>query len=56
MTEAISSVRTTPFELEVRKDTRFDFSNTPVIHTSNNIYISHLYNAVSLQPLSLKEY
>jgi|GEM_PF-4354267 hypothetical protein len=48
MTEAISSVRTTPFELEVRKDTRFDFSNTPVIHTSNNTYISHLYNAVSL--------
>jgi len=38
---------TTPFELEVRKDTRFDFDNSPVIHTRGNRYISHLFNASS---------
>ncbi len=48
MTESTNAVRTTPFELEVRKDTRFDFSNTPVIHTRNNTYISHFFNAISL--------
>ena len=48
MSKSTGAVRTTPFELTVRKDTRFDFSNTPVIHTRNNTYISHFYNAVSL--------
>lgn len=40
--------RSTPFTLEVRKDTRFDFSAVPAIHTEDNLYISHFLNALSL--------
>jgi len=40
--------RSTPFTLKVRKQTTFDFSHTPAVHTLNNPYISHLFNAVSL--------
>lgn len=41
-------IRTTPFEIEVRHTTRFDFSNTPAIHTADNMYLSHFFNALSL--------
>ncbi|MDO8329219.1 MAG: metal-dependent hydrolase [Fluviicoccus sp.] len=40
--------RSTPIALEVRKETRFDFSTVPAIHTEDNLYISHLFNALSL--------
>lgn len=44
-----SILRSTPFTLTVRKETKFDFSElTDGIHTENNIYISHLVNALSL--------
>lgn len=39
---------TTPFTLTARKETQFDFDHTPVIHTRNNLYISHFFNALSL--------
>lgn len=42
------SLRSTPFTIEVRKDTRFDFSQMPAVHTADNIYISHFFNALSL--------
>lgn len=41
-------LRSTPMNLEVRKNTRFDFSAVPAIHTEDNIYISHFFNALSL--------
>ncbi len=40
--------RTTPFALEVRKTTRFDFTDVPAIHTADNLYVSHFFNALSL--------
>lgn len=44
-----SATRSTPFNLEVRKDTRFDFSELDeVIHTEGNLYTSHFFNALSL--------
>ena len=44
-----SIARSTPFELEVRKDTRFDFSGLDdAIHTEGNLYTSHFFNALSL--------
>lgn len=47
MNSAIS--RSTPFKLEVRKDTLFDFSElNNAIHTERNIYTSHFFNALSL--------
>lgn len=43
------NVRSTPFELMVRKDTRFDFSGLEdVLHTDGNLYISHFFNSLSL--------
>jgi len=42
------TLRSTPFELEVRKDTRFDFSDVAAIHTADNLYTSHFFNALSL--------
>lgn len=43
------NVRSTPFELTVRKDTRFDFSGLEdVLHTDGNLYISHFFNSLSL--------
>jgi predicted metal-dependent hydrolase len=41
-------LRSTPMELEVRKSTCFDFSAVPAIHTEDNLYISHFFNALSL--------
>jgi uncharacterized protein len=40
--------RSTPFVLEVRKDLRFNFENVPGIHTADNLYISHFFNALSV--------
>jgi predicted metal-dependent hydrolase len=40
--------RSTPFSLEVRKATRFDFTGVPAIHSEDNLYISHFFNALSL--------
>ena len=49
MTTTPPSIRSTPFELQVRKDTRFDFSSVDTaIHTEDNLYISHFFNALSL--------
>ena len=49
MTTTLKSIRSTPFELQVRKDTRFDFSSVDTaIHTENNLYTSHFFNALSL--------
>lgn len=48
MTRSDLTLRTTPFELEVRKETKFDFSAVPAIHTRGNLYISHFFNALSL--------
>lgn len=48
MTLNNAPVRSTPIALEVRKDTRFDFSAVPAIHTEDNLYISHFFNALSL--------
>lgn len=43
------AVRSTPFELTVRKQTRFEFSELDnAIHTEGNLYISHFFNALSL--------
>lgn len=48
-TQRNTSPRSTPFELQVRKDTRFDFSTVDsAIHTEDNLYISHFFNALSL--------
>lgn len=44
-----TTVRSTPFDLEVRKDTRFDFSRlNDAIHTEANLYTSHFFNALSI--------
>lgn len=40
--------RSTPFNLKVRKETRFDFEGVSAIHTADNRYISHFFNALSL--------
>ena len=49
MNPAAPNLRSTPFELKVRKDIRFDFSRLEtVIHTEDNLYISHLFNAFTL--------
>lgn len=48
MNTTITARRSTPFTLEVRKETRFDFSAVPAIHTADNLYISHFLNALSL--------
>lgn len=49
MSPAAQSVRSTPFELQVRKDARFDFSQLDnAIHTEGNLYVSHFFNALSL--------
>lgn len=49
MTTTLKNIRSTPFELQVRKDTRFDFSSLDTtIHTENNLYTSHFFNALSL--------
>jgi len=49
MTTTPQSIRSTPFELQVRKDTRFDFSSVDTaIHTEDNVYTSHFFNALSL--------
>ena len=45
----MTAVRSTPFELVVRKDTRFDFSGLDdALHTDGNLYISQFFNALSL--------
>mgnify|MGYP000080977584 CR=1 FL=1 len=49
MTTTSHNIRSTPFELQVRKDTRFDFSSVDTsIHTEGNLYTSHFFNALSL--------
>ncbi len=49
MTTILQSIRSTPFELQVRKETRFDFSSlNTAIHTEDNVYTSHFFNALSL--------
>lgn len=49
MSPTKQNVRSTPFELQVRKDARFDFSQLEnAIHTEGNLYISHFFNALSL--------
>ena len=44
-----TAVRSTPFDLEVRKSTRFDFTGLEhAMHTEGNLYTSHFFNALSL--------
>jgi predicted metal-dependent hydrolase len=44
-----TAIRSTPFDLEVRKDTRFNFTGLgDAIHTEANLYTSHFFNALSL--------
>lgn len=45
MTQPVS---TTPIALEVRRKTRFDFSDVPAVHTRGNLYVSHFLTAISL--------
>jgi predicted metal-dependent hydrolase len=45
MTTAVS---TTPFDIPVRHDLRFDFQSTPAHHCTGNPLTSHLWNALSL--------
>lgn len=45
----INGLRSTPFELTVRMGTRFDFDRLGhAIHTEDNLYTSHFFNALSL--------
>jgi predicted metal-dependent hydrolase len=49
MNRGAQNLRSTPFELKVRKEARFDFSQLgTAIHTEDNLYISHLFNAFTL--------
>ncbi len=48
MSANTGQLRSTPMAIEVRKSTRFDFSTVPAIHTGDNLYISHFFNALSL--------
>jgi len=43
-----SAHTTTPVELKIRSDLRFDFSNVPAVHCDNNPAISHFFNALSI--------
>ncbi len=44
----MASASTTPVDIEIRRNIRFDFANSPAVHHRNNPYLSHFWNALSV--------
>ena len=44
----MTTTRSTPIEIPVRMDIRFDVHDVPAVHTAANPCISHLWNALSM--------
>jgi predicted metal-dependent hydrolase len=48
MNDMMPSASTTPVNIEIRRNIRFDFSETPAVHQRANPYLSHFWNALSV--------
>ena len=44
----IAHASTTPVDIEIRRNIRFDFTDSPAVHHQNNPYLSHFWNALSV--------
>lgn len=44
----MNSASTTPVDIEIRRNIRFDFSASPAVHQRDNPYLSHFWNALSV--------
>ena len=44
----MANASTTPVDIEIRRNIRFDFSGSPAVHHRNNPYLSHFWNALSV--------
>ena len=44
----MTGASTTPVNIEIRRNVRFDFSASPAVHHRNNPYLSHFWNALSV--------
>lgn len=44
----MTNASTTPVDIEIRRNIRFDFSNSPAVHQRDNPYLSHFWNALSV--------
>ncbi len=48
MKTMIANASTTPVDIEIRRNIRFDFSDSPAVHHRGNPYLSHFWNALSV--------
>ena len=48
MKTMIANASTTPVDIEIRRNIRFDFSHSPGVHHRENPYLSHFWNALSV--------
>lgn len=44
----MAQASTTPVDIEIRRNIRFDFSDSPAVHQQGNPYLSHFWNALSV--------
>ena len=48
MNNMMAQASTTPVDIEIRRNIRLDFGDSPAVHQRGNPYLSHFWNALSV--------